>query len=48
VEQNVSKAILDASSRVGMELFGTTLGWSDKELVHVVEVDKSTPLGPVP
>ncbi len=48
VEQNASKAILDASSRISMHLFGTTLGWSDKALVHVVEVDASTPLGPVP
>jgi hypothetical protein len=48
VEQKVSKAILDASTPVSMHLFGTAHGWSDKALVHVVEVDNSTPLGPLP
>lgn len=48
VEQKVSQAILDASGRVNDALFGTQHGWSDKALVHVVEVDPATPLGPVP
>jgi hypothetical protein len=29
-------------------LFGGAQGASDMALVHVVEVDESTPLGPVP
>lgn len=48
VEQKAGKALLDASGRVNEYLFGTQHGWSDKALVHVVEVDPSTPLGPVP
>jgi hypothetical protein len=48
VEQKVSKALLDASTPVALHLFGAAQGWSDKALVHVVEVDNSTPLGPVP
>jgi len=28
-------------------LFGTQNGYSDKQLVHVVKVDSSTPLGPI-
>ena len=48
VERDAGKAILDASGRVNEYLFGTQHGWSDKALVHVVEVDPSTPLGPVP
>jgi hypothetical protein len=47
VEANVSKAVLDASGRVDDYLFGAQLGYSDKALVHVVEVDSSTPLGPI-
>jgi hypothetical protein len=47
VEANVQKAVLDASGRVNDYLFGTQNGWSDKALVHVVEVDPSTPLGPI-
>ncbi len=46
VEADVSHAILDASDRVDVQLFGTGLGYSDKALVHVVEVDSKTPLGP--
>ncbi len=46
-EQDVSHAILDASGRVNDYLFGTQNGYSDKQLVHVVEVDSSTPLGPI-
>ncbi len=48
VESNVSKAVLDASGRVDDYLFGAPQGYADKALVHVVEVDPSTPLGPVP
>lgn len=48
VERDAGKALLDASGRVNEYLFGTQHGWSDKALVHVVEVDPSTPLGPVP
>ena len=46
VESRQSKAVLDASGRVNRELFGTDHGVDDRALVHVVEVDKSTPLGP--
>lgn len=48
VESKVQKAVLDASGRVDDYLFGSQQGYSDKALVHVVEVDPSTPLGPVP
>ncbi len=48
VESMVSKAVLDASGRVDQYLFGGDQGVSDMANVHVVEVDNSTPLGPVP
>jgi hypothetical protein len=48
VESRVSKAVLDASGRVDDYLFGGPRGAGDRALVHVVEVDESTPLGPVP
>lgn len=48
VEKNVNFPILDASGRVNRHLFGSDLGAVDRGLVHVVEVDKTTPLGPVP
>ena len=48
VESMVSKAVLDASGRVDQYLFGGDQGVSDMAAVHVVEVDNSTPLGPVP
>ena len=48
VEQEVSKPLLDASSRVNRQLFGEDHGATDKALVHVIEVDDTTPLGPVP
>jgi hypothetical protein len=48
VERSVSKTVLDASGRVDRYLFGSDQGASDRALVHVVEVDRSTPLGPVP
>ena len=47
VESMVSKAVLDASGRVDLELFGGDQGVSDMANVHVVEVDNSTPLGPI-
>ena len=47
-EARVSKAVLDSSSPVDRYLFGADQGASDRALVHVVEVDDSTPLGPVP
>ncbi len=48
VEATVGQYALDASGRVNQYLFGSDQGISDKSLVHVVEVDNSTPLGPVP
>jgi hypothetical protein len=47
-EQNVDMEVLDASGRVDLELFGGPEGSSDHALVHVVQVDDSTPLGPTP
>lgn len=46
VENKVSKAVLDASGRVDRQLFGSDQGVLDRALVHVVEVDANTPLGP--
>jgi hypothetical protein len=48
VESVVSGAVLDASGRVDQYLFGGDQGVSDMAVVHVVEVDNATPLGPVP
>lgn len=48
VENSVSKAVLDASGRVNRYLFGSDQGAVDRSLVHVIEVDDTTPLGPVP
>jgi hypothetical protein len=49
VENNVKKAILDVSAPVALHLFGgSSYGASEKKLVHVVEVDNATPLGPLP
>ena len=45
-ENAAKKAVLDASGRVNDYLFGTQNGYSDKALVHVIEVDPSTPPGP--
>lgn len=47
-ERRVSKAVLDASGRINRYLFGSDQGASERSLVHVVEVDDSTPLGPIP
>jgi hypothetical protein len=46
VESRVSKAVLDTSGRIDDYLFGGPKGASDRSLVHVVEVDGTTPLGP--
>lgn len=46
VERTVQAAVLDASGRVNRELFGTDRGVVDRSLVHVIEVDATTPLGP--
>lgn len=48
VEDQVDTGVVDLSYRVTEYLFGGAVGVSDKEKVHVVEVDASTPLGPVP
>lgn len=48
IEEEVAKPILDCSSRINYELFGSVKGNTDRALVHAVEVDPSTPLGPVP
>jgi hypothetical protein len=47
-ENDVQHAVLDASGLVNDYLFGSAQGRSDMALVHVVEVDDTTPLGPVP
>jgi hypothetical protein len=47
-EATVQHAVLDSSGAIDDYLFGGAEGSSDKALVHVVEVDDSTPLGPVP
>jgi hypothetical protein len=46
-ENGVSHAVLDASGRIDDYLFGGPEGASDRALVHVVQVDDSTPLGPL-
>ncbi len=45
IERTAQKAVLDASGRVNRELFGVDHGVVDRALVHVVEVDSTTPLG---
>jgi uncharacterized protein YraI len=47
VERSAGKEVLDSSGRINRYLFGADNGWSDRASVHVVEVDSSTPLGPV-
>jgi hypothetical protein len=46
VENDAGNGIVDMSTRVAMHLFGSEVGWSDKAKIHVVEVDRSIPLGP--
>jgi hypothetical protein len=43
----VNNAVLDASGRIDDYLFGAQEGASDRAGVHVVQVDDSTPLGPI-
>jgi hypothetical protein len=47
VEDKASHAAIDLSYPASKYLFGGPTGISDKALAHVVEVDPSTPLGPV-
>jgi hypothetical protein len=47
-ENAVSHAVLDSSGLVNDYLFGGPKGASERALVHVVEVDDSYALGPVP
>jgi len=47
VENGVNHAVLDASGRIDDYLFGGPEGASDMATVHVVQVDDSTPLGPI-
>jgi hypothetical protein len=47
VEKSVSHAVIDLSYPANQYLFGSAMGAVDKALVHVDEVDASTPLGPV-
>jgi hypothetical protein len=46
-ENNVQHAVLDSSGRIDDYLFGGPKGSSEKAVVHVVQVDDSTPLGPI-
>jgi hypothetical protein len=47
VENSVNHAVLDTSGRIDDYLFGGPEGASDMAAVHVVQVDDSTPLGPI-
>lgn len=47
IEKKVRHAAIDLSYPANEYLFGGEQGISDKATVHVVEVDPSTPLGPV-
>lgn len=47
VEKQVNHAAIDLSYPANDYLFGSAQGIVDKSKVHVVEVDASTPLGPV-
>jgi hypothetical protein len=47
-ENGVMHEVLDASGRVDQYLFGSDQGATDRSLVHVVQVDDATPLGPLP
>ena len=47
VEAKVSHAAIDLSYPAANYLFGGEVGINDQALTHVVEVDPSTPLGPV-
>jgi hypothetical protein len=47
-ENAVNMEVLDSSGRIDLELFGGPQGGVDHSLVHVVQVDPSYPLGPLP
>jgi hypothetical protein len=47
-ENAVNMEVLDSSGRIDLQLFGGPQGGVDHSLVHVVQVDGATPLGPVP
>lgn len=47
IEKTVSKHVMDLSNPTENYLFGGPTSASEKALVHVVEVDASTPLGPI-
>ena len=48
VESKVGRGVADLSAPVALHLFGTSsVGATDKQKVHIVEVDASTPLGPI-
>ncbi len=46
IEKNVSKHVMDLSYPTENYLFGGPTSATEKALVHVIEVDASTPLGP--
>jgi len=47
VEDSAGKPIVDASTAVCLDLFGSSsCGWSDHRLIEVVQVDDDTPTGP--
>ena len=46
VENDANFWVLDVSYPTIMYLFGSQEGWSDHALIHAVQVDASTPLGP--
>jgi hypothetical protein len=45
-ERSVNFPVLDSSGRIDRYLFGSDQGASDRALVHVIQVDEATPLGP--
>lgn len=46
VENDAGTGVVDLSNAVAHYLFGGEVGWSDMQKIHVVEVARSTPLGP--
>ncbi len=47
VENDAGTGVVDLSNAVAHYLFGGEVGWSDMQKIHVVEVSRSTPLGPI-
>jgi hypothetical protein len=47
VENDAGTGVVDLSNAVAHYLFGGEVGWSDMQKIHVVEVDRATPLGPL-